>query len=113
MARAKEQGRSETSFMADGASAIGVVDVLSPPLALARSPIHHLVRPQTKEALRKKHAQHFSQNYDVRAWLPMGSALAPALGVPPPLAARVKENTVKAMQLLLFDGRFLASFLKT
>ena len=48
----------------------------------------------------------------MRAWLLTGNALAPALGVSPPLAARVKENTVKTMQLLLFDGRFLASFLR-
>jgi hypothetical protein len=98
--------------LADGASAVGVVDALSPPAALARSPIRHLARPHTKEVLREKHAQHFSQNYDVRAWLLTENALAPALGTPPPLAALVRENTVKFMQLLLFDGRFLASFLR-
>ena len=62
---------------------------------------------------RKRHAQHFLQTYDVRTWLLIENCLAPALGVPPPLAARVKECTVKIMQLLLFDGRFLTSFLRT
>ena len=92
---------------------LSLINALSPPTALVRCPIHLLVRPQTKEALRKKHAQYFSQNYDVRAWLLTGNALAPALGGGTPLAAQVKENTVKTMQLLLFDGRFLASFLRT
>lgn len=98
MARAEDQDRS--SFMADGASAVGVADALSPPAALGRSHIHHLVRPQTKEALRKKRAQHFSQTYDVRAWLLIENYLAPALGVPPPLAARIKECTCNCCYLM-------------
>lgn len=57
----ENQDRLETSFLADSASAVGVVDALSPPAALARSPIRHLARPQTKEVLREKHAQHFSR----------------------------------------------------
>ncbi len=44
---AEGQDRLETGLMADGASAVGVVNALSPPAALAGSPIHLLVCPQT------------------------------------------------------------------